>query len=95
MTIDQELLASDAPPHEKADTVAAFLEQEGWPTYAAIVRSLADAFERQTLLQVRTFITKHGTKEVDVYCAQRLHGIRMDAAHRAKTASLESPAAAS
>lgn len=35
--------------------------------------------ERQALLQVRSFITKHGTKEVDAYCAQRLHDIMMDA----------------
>jgi hypothetical protein len=40
--------------------------------------------ERQALLEVRAFITKHGTKEVDAYCAQRLHDIRMDARHRAK-----------
>lgn len=35
--------------------------------------------ERQALLQVRSFIINHGTKEVDAYCAQRLHDIRMDA----------------
>lgn len=41
--------------------------------------------ERQALLEVRGFITKHGTKEVDAYCAQRLHDIMMDARpkHRA------------
>jgi hypothetical protein len=38
--------------------------------------------EREALLQVRSFIAKHGTKEVDAYCAQRLHDIRMDARHR-------------
>jgi hypothetical protein len=35
--------------------------------------------ERQALLKLRTFITKHGTKEVDQYAAQRLHDIRQDA----------------
>lgn len=35
--------------------------------------------ERQALLEVRSFITKHGAKEVDAYCAQRLHDITMDA----------------
>lgn len=34
--------------------------------------------ERQALLEVRSFIIKHGTREVDSYCAQRLHDIRMD-----------------
>jgi len=38
--------------------------------------------ERQALLQLRTFILKHGLREVDAYCAQRLHDIRMDARHR-------------
>lgn len=38
--------------------------------------------ERAALLQVRSFISKHGTKEVDAFCAQRLHDIRMDARHR-------------
>jgi hypothetical protein len=41
--------------------------------------------ERQALLEVRSFITKHGLKEVDTYCAQRLHDIRMDAIHRDKS----------
>lgn len=39
--------------------------------------------ERQALLEVRSFITKHGTKEVDAYCQQRLHDINMDAKPRA------------
>lgn len=80
----EELLAGDAKPAEKAGTVAAFLEQEGWPTYAAIVRDLPEASERETLLQIRTFITRHGLKEVDAYCAQRLHDIHMDAARRGR-----------
>lgn len=42
--------------------------------------------ERQALLEVRSFILKHGLKEVDAYCAQRLHDIRMDARHRTLTA---------
>lgn len=37
--------------------------------------------ERQALLQVRSFIIKHGTKEVDAFCAQRLHDIMMDRRH--------------
>ncbi len=41
--------------------------------------------ERQALLEVRSFILKHGLKEVDAYCAQRLHDIRMDARHRTLT----------
>lgn len=41
--------------------------------------------ERQALLEVRSFITKHGLKEVDAYCAQRLHDIRMDAFHQGKS----------
>jgi hypothetical protein len=40
--------------------------------------------ERQALLQVRSFILKHGLKEVDAYCAQRLHDIKMDARHYAE-----------
>ena len=40
--------------------------------------------ERQALLEVRSFITKHGKREVDAYCAQRLHDLRMDALARAK-----------
>lgn len=35
--------------------------------------------ERQALLEVRSFILKHGVKEVDAYCAQRLHDIAIDA----------------
>lgn len=35
--------------------------------------------ERQALMEVRSFITKHGTKNVDAYCAQRLFDISMDA----------------
>lgn len=42
--------------------------------------------ERQALLEVRGFILKHGLREVDAYCAQRLHDIRMDARHRGLTA---------
>lgn len=42
--------------------------------------------ERQALLEVRSFVTKHGTKEVDAYCMQRLHDIRMDNLHAAKKA---------
>lgn len=38
--------------------------------------------ERQALLQVRSFITKHGRAHVDAYCAQRLHDMMMDARHR-------------
>lgn len=41
--------------------------------------------ERQALLQLRTFITKHGVKEVDQYAAQRLHDIRQDALHRQRS----------
>ena len=40
--------------------------------------------ERQALLEVRGFITKNGTKDVDAYCAQRLHDMRMDARHRSR-----------
>lgn len=35
--------------------------------------------ERAALLQVRSFIIKHGKAQVDAYCAQRLHDIAMDA----------------
>lgn len=38
--------------------------------------------ERFALLQVRSFIIKHGLKEVDTFCAQRLHDIDMDARDR-------------
>lgn len=38
--------------------------------------------ERQALLQVRSFIARHGTKEVGDYAAQRLHDIKMDALRR-------------
>lgn len=34
--------------------------------------------ERQALLEVRSFVARHGPKEVDQYCAQRLHDMRMD-----------------
>jgi hypothetical protein len=40
--------------------------------------------ERQALLQVRSFIVKHGSKgikEIDMFCAQRLNDIKMDARH--------------
>lgn len=37
--------------------------------------------EREALLQVRGFIAKHGIKEVDDFCWQRLHDIQMDARH--------------
>ena len=39
--------------------------------------------ERQALLQVRSFIAMHGKREVDAFCAQRLHDIAMDARHAA------------
>lgn len=42
--------------------------------------------ERQALLQVRSFIAKHGIKEVSDYAAMRLHDIRMDALHRTEQA---------
>ena len=35
--------------------------------------------ERAALLQVRSFIIKHGKSQVDAFCAQRLHDIAMDA----------------
>jgi hypothetical protein len=38
--------------------------------------------ERQALLQLRSFIIKHGKDQVDDFCAQRLHDIKMDARHR-------------
>lgn len=37
--------------------------------------------ERQALMQVRSFIAKIGLKDVDAFCAQRLHDIRMDRLH--------------
>ncbi len=37
--------------------------------------------ERAALLQVRSFIAKHGLKEVDAFCAQRLDDIKMDRLH--------------
>lgn len=49
------------------------------PTYTEFEQG-----ERQALLQVRSFITKHGKKEVDAFCAQRLHDIAMDARPRTK-----------
>jgi hypothetical protein len=45
--------------------------------------------ERQALLRVRSFITKHGVREVDAYCAQRLHDIMMD--NRAPRANVGIP----
>jgi hypothetical protein len=48
------------------------------PTYSEFEHG-----ERRALLEVRSFITKHGTKQVDDYCAQRLHDIAMDARHNA------------
>lgn len=38
--------------------------------------------ERQALLQVRSFIARHGVKEVSDYCATRLHDMKMDARRR-------------
>lgn len=46
-----------------------------------------EAGERQALLDVRSFLIKHGRREVDAFCAQRLHDIRMDARHRPLTDS--------
>jgi regulator of protease activity HflC (stomatin/prohibitin superfamily) len=40
--------------------------------------------ERRTLLEVRSFITKHGRAHVDAYCQQRLHDMAMDARHEDK-----------
>lgn len=40
--------------------------------------------ERHALLKVRSFITQHGKKEVDAYCAQRLHDMYMDALPKQK-----------
>lgn len=37
--------------------------------------------ERAALLNVRSFIVHHGLKEVDAFCAQRLHDIMMDRRH--------------
>lgn len=47
--------------------------------------------ERQALLQVRSFIATHGTKEVGDYCAQRLHDIRMDANERVRRSIVRLP----
>lgn len=44
------------------------------PTYSEFERG-----ERAALLQVRSFIIKHGRADVDAFCAQRLHDIAMDA----------------
>lgn len=49
----------------------------GEPTYSEFEKG-----EREALLQVRSFIIKHGKKEVDTFCAQRLHDIEMDARPR-------------
>lgn len=38
-----------------------------------------EAGERAALLQVCSFIIKHGVKEVDAFWARRLHDIMMDA----------------
>lgn len=57
----------------------------GWIPPVAVDGELYSQFEngeRQALLQVRSFITKHGAKEVDAFCAQRLHDIMMDARPR-------------
>lgn len=35
--------------------------------------------ERRTLLQVRSFLARHGAAQVDAYCQQRLHDMAMDA----------------
>lgn len=48
----------------------------GEPNYSEFERG-----ERQALLQVRSFITMHGPKEADAFCAQRLHDIAMDRRH--------------
>lgn len=37
--------------------------------------------ERQALLQVRSFMARFGPKEVDAFCAQRLHDLSMDRLH--------------
>jgi hypothetical protein len=47
------------------------------PTYTEFEQG-----ERQALLQVRSFIAQHGTKEVSDYAAQRLHDLKMDALRR-------------
>ncbi|WP_374414249.1 hypothetical protein [Novosphingobium colocasiae] len=46
--------------------------------------------ERAALLEVRSFIIKHGLKEVDAYCAQRLHDIQMDRTHHDRKPSNKS-----
>lgn len=44
MTRDEELLANGSR-EEQADTVAAFLELQGWLTYAQIVRNLSEPID--------------------------------------------------
>jgi hypothetical protein len=46
------------------------------PAYSA-----EEQVERRVLLDLRSFIAKHGTKQVDQYCAQRLHDMRQDRLH--------------
>ncbi len=45
------------------------------------IYSARDQGFREALLQVRSFIAKHGKGEVDAFCAQALHDLRMDTLH--------------
>jgi hypothetical protein len=45
------------------------------------IYSTRDQGFREALLQVLSFIAKHGKAEVDAFCAQALHDLRMDTLH--------------
>jgi oligoribonuclease (3'-5' exoribonuclease) len=45
------------------------------------IYSARDQGFREALLQVLSFIAKHGKAEVDAFCAQALHDLRMDTLH--------------
>lgn len=61
---------------ETIDPAELYAQPPGQPHYTEFEKG-----ERAALLQIRSFITKHGVKELDAYCAQRLHDIKMDRLH--------------
>lgn len=73
----------NADPATKAivttDTKIRKLHKEGRTSKALqLLRDLMEQGEKIALIQARTFITKHGVKDMDAYCQQRCHDIDMD-----------------
>jgi hypothetical protein len=56
------------------------------PSYTDYERGM-----RQALIEVNSFIAMHGKRQLNEFCAERLHCIWMDAAHRDEKGRLAPP----